>query len=72
MMIIIITIYVNNLEFECPLGNFTDQATEVTISTFGSGVLYSIRMKMGTIKSLLIKASVKKKKLFFYSFSFAF
>ena len=49
-------IYINRLETEPPLRQFTDQTTEATISKFGSGMLYtSIRMKMGIIKSVLIK-----------------
>ena len=34
--------------------HFTDQTAEATISKFGLGVLYSIRMKMGIIKSVLM------------------
>ena len=49
---------INNLKTEPPLRHFTDQTTEATISKFGSGVLYSIRMKMGIIKSVLIKAFI--------------
>ena len=48
--------YINNLETERPLPRFTDQTTEATISKFGSGVLYSIRMKIGIIKNVMIKA----------------
>ena len=54
-------IYINNLETEPPLRHFTDQNTEVTISKFGLGVLYSIRMKMGIIKSVLIRGFIIKK-----------
>ena len=53
-----IEIYINNLETEPPLRHLTDQTTEATISKFGSGVLYSIRMKMGIIKGVLIKAFI--------------
>ena len=52
---------INNLETEPPLRHFIDQTTEATISKFGSGVLYSIRMKMGIIKSVLIKGFILKK-----------
>ena len=48
--------YIDNLETERPLPRFTDQTTEATISKFGSGVLYSIRMKIGIIKNVMIKA----------------
>ena len=41
--------------------HFTDQTTEATIFKFGSGVLHSFRMKMGSIKSVLIKVFIKKK-----------
>ena len=51
-------IYINNLETEPPLRHFTDQTTEATISKFGFDVLYSIRMKIGIIKSVLIKAFI--------------
>ena len=47
-------------------GLLTDQTTEATISKFGSGVLYSIRMKMGIIKSVLIKGFILKKNFFLY------
>ena len=36
--------------------HFTDQTTEATTSKFDSGVLYSIRMRMEIIKSVLIEA----------------
>ena len=45
--------------------HFTDQTTEATISKFVSSVLYSIRRKMGIIKSVFNTALIKKKKLFF-------
>ena len=51
--------------------HFTDQTTEPTISKFGSSVLYSIRMKMGIIESVLIIAFIKKK-LFFSLSAFYF
>ena len=41
-----------------PLFHFTDQTAEATISKFGSGLLYSIRVKMGIIKRVLIKALI--------------
>ena len=57
-------ICINNLETERPLRHFTDQPTEATISKFGSSVLYSIRTKMGIIKSGLIKAYIKQTTFF--------
>ena len=54
----IIIVYIKNFETEPPLRHFTDKTTEATISKFGSGVLYSIRMKVGIIKSVLIKAFI--------------
>ena len=36
----------------------TKLTTEATISKFGSGVLYSIRMKMAIIKSAMVKAFI--------------
>ena len=57
-------IYINNLETEPSLRHFTDQTTEATISKFGSGVLYSIGMEVGIIKSVLIKGFMKKKSFF--------
>ena len=42
--------------------HFTDKTTEATISKFGSGVLYGMRMKVGIIKSVLIKAFILQKK----------
>ena len=59
-------IYINNLATEPPLLHFTDQTTEATISKFGSDVLYSIRMKMGITKSVLIKGFFFIKKRFFF------
>ena len=63
--------YNNNLENEPPLRHITHQTKEATISKFGSDVLYSIRMKMGIIKSVLIKTFFFNKKTFF-SISFIF
>ena len=37
-----------------------NNTTEALISKLGKGVLYSIRMKMGIFKSVLIKAIIKK------------
>ena len=53
-------IYINNLETEPPLRHFTGQNTEATISKCGSSVLYSIRMKMGIIRSVLLQAFIKQ------------
>ena len=44
-----------------PLRHFTDQTIEAAISKFDLGVLYSTRMKMGIIKSVLIKEFILKK-----------
>ena len=66
--------YVNNVETEPPLRHFTDQTTEATILKYGSGVLFSIRLTMEIIESVLINAFVLfliQKKLF-YSISFVF
>ena len=65
-------IYINHLKTKRPLRYFTDQTTEATISKFGSGVLYSIRIKIGIIKSVLIKNLIKKKLKLFFSIRFVF
>ena len=65
-------IYINNLETEPPLRHFTDQTTEATISKFGPCVLYSIRMKMEIIKSVLIRGFFIEIKHFFFSISLVF
>ena len=63
----------NNLDTERPLRHFTDQTTEGTISKLGSSVLFRIRMKMEIIKSVLIKAFIRKKlRNVFFSISFVF
>ena len=54
-------IYIYHLETEPSLRHFTDQTAEATISKLGSGVLYSIRLKMWIIKSVWMKAFIKKK-----------
>ena len=41
--------------------HFTGQTTEAKTPKFGLGVPYSIRIKTGIIKSVLIKAFVQKK-----------
>ena len=59
--------------------HFTDQTTEAKLSKFDLVVLYSIRAKMGIIKSIYIKAFIKKNKKnkfskqdFFFRFFFRF
>ena len=59
-------IYINNLETDPPLRHFTDQTTEATISKFGPCVLYSIRMKMEIIKSVLIRGFFYRNKTLFF------
>ena len=64
-------IYINKFENCTPLCHFTNQTAQATLSKFGLGVLYSIAMKMGIIKNVLIKAFIIKKNFFSYT-RFAF